>query len=251
MPYLVLGVAILIGVFFAARWFASAPPAQIAKVLTWGSLIIFVPLTALLVLRGGPEFLAFLIPAALPWILRARAASRWARNWQRMSAGARGGGRGGTRGGPASRVETAFLGMELDTVTGEMSGEVLQGRFAGRRLADMTLDELVQLLGEVSADEQSAQVLMSYLDRYHGDAWREMAAAAGAGGGNGGRAAPRNGGMTREEAYEVLGLAPGASDDEIKEAHRELMTKLHPDHGGSTYLATKINQAKDLLLGHR
>ncbi len=62
------------------------------------------------------------------------------------------------------------------------------------------------------------------------------------------RAAP-GGHMTREEAYQVLGLKPGASVAEIRAAHHRLMRAAHPDVGGSDWLAARINQARDALLG--
>ena len=55
--------------------------------------------------------------------------------------------------------------------------------------------------------------------------------------------------MTREEAYRVLGLAPGATKEEIVAEYRRLMKRVHPDQGGTTYLAAQLNEAKDCLLG--
>jgi DnaJ-domain-containing protein 1 len=131
---------------------------------------------------------------------------------------------------------------------------VLTGPFRGRRLSELTPEELMAFLRECRVqDEESARVLEAYLDRTHGAGWRDADDAAGAEGAQGasGRRSPWSGasGMSREEACEILGVGPAASAREIKAAHRKLMLKLHPDHGGSDYLAAKINQAKDVLLG--
>jgi DnaJ-domain-containing protein 1 len=127
---------------------------------------------------------------------------------------------------------------------------VTAGPEAGRALDDFTLDELIALAR--GFDAESWALLESYLDRRF-PAWREHAQGEGAGrsGGEDRRAAP-SGKMTAEEAYQILGLKPGAGRDDISRAHRGLMKKLHPDQGGSTYLAARVNEAKDTLLrNHR
>lgn len=217
-PYLILGIALLVGFVLIGRWFAAADPAVLARVLK-GALIGAI-------LAGG-IFLAVtgkLIPAAvlastvLPLLLRWRALAK------RMKSA------GGPTAGQASTVETDFLRARLDHDSGAMTGEVLRGVFAGRRLEALSIDDLRALRAECAdADPQAAAILDAYLERVGGD---------GAGGA-----------MSREEALEILGLAPGASTEEIKAAHRTLIRKLHPDQGGSTYLAAKINRAKDVLLG--
>jgi hypothetical protein len=147
--------------------------------------------------------------------------------------------------GQTSEVSTRYLRVVLDHDSGEMNGDVLIGRFEGRTLRNLALAELLILLGEARADEDSVQVLTAYLDRTHGDAWREQSTAQD----QGQARAPANGAMSRAEAYEILGLSPDADAAAIKAAHHRLMSKIHPDLGGSTYLAAKINQAKDVLLG--
>jgi len=154
---------------------------------------------------------------------------------------------GGTRrsGGGASTVRTEWLEMQLDHDSGSVNGRVLAGDNAGRRLDDLPEALLLQLLKEVAGDADSVSLLEVYLDRRM-PGWRENVqhdAAAGTGG------AARTGAMSEEEAYQVLGLSPGAGAAEIRAAHRRLMKLVHPDQGGSTFLAAKINQAKDILLG--
>ena len=149
--------------------------------------------------------------------------------------------RGQKSAGQASQVRSNFLVVELDHDTGTMTGEIIAGRLAGTKLDTLELSTLVGLLGEF--DVESRDLLAAYLDRRH-PRWREDAqgdAAAGSG-------PARSGKMTKEEAYQILGLEPGASAEDISRAHRGLMKKLHPDQGGSTYLAARVNEAKDVLL---
>src|SRR5262249_21729455 len=122
----------------------------------------------------------------------------------------------GPAGGAGSSLETAFLRVELDHASGAVTGEVIQGRFAGRRIESRDLAELLSLAAEARADPASAQVLEAYLDRLHPE-WRARAEA----GTDAGAAA--SGAMTREEAWRVLGLEPGAGESQIREAHRRLM----------------------------
>jgi hypothetical protein len=140
-----------------------------------------------------------------------------------------------------SQVDTSYLSVSLDHDSGDLQGEVLAGRFAGRRLEEMDRDELGDLYQELrQADPDGARLLDAYLARTFEGEWEQEAA------GEPGRS--DEGPMSREEAFEILGLTPGATVAEIKAAHHRLMKKFHPDQGGSTYFATRLNEAKDLLL---
>jgi hypothetical protein len=142
-----------------------------------------------------------------------------------------------------SRVRSAFLEMELDQDSGVMRGRILAGRYAGTALDALDAATLIALLGEIDSD--SRQLLLAYLDRRE-PRWRENAQGNTAAGS--GRRATSSGKMTEEEAYQILGLQSGASAEEVTRAHRTLIKKLHPDQGGSTYLAARVNEAKDVLL---
>jgi hypothetical protein len=233
MQYLLFGLAALALGLLLLQGFTRADVAVLARQIRVFTGTLALGGAAALVIRG---MMSYALPLAMfgSWLL-----------WGRGGAAPWGGSRGRPQKSPGqtSRVVTDHLEMELDHDTGAMCGRVLKGRFAGREIESIAPAEMVLLWQECRfADPQSAQLLEAYLDRAH-PTWREDMARAQA------EPDPAAGIMAREEAYEVLGLQPGASEEDIRRAHRDLMLKLHPDRGGSGYLAAKINQAKDVLLG--
>jgi len=148
--------------------------------------------------------------------------------------------------GQRSTVRTAALEMQLDHDTGGLEGIVLAGRHEQKRLGAMGLPDLLDLLGELSGDAESRQLLETYLDGRF-PVWRADAEAHD---GDGQSVAPGAGAMTKQEAYKVLGLEAGASAADVRKAHRRLMQRLHPDLGGTSFLAARINEAKDILLSN-
>jgi hypothetical protein len=241
IAYFILGVSLLIGFIFLSRWFVATEPRRVAVAARWIALAVAVVVGGYLIWAGRQALAVFLLPLLLPILLRSRAL------WNRAKAAA------GPSPGQTSQVETRFLRMTLDHDSGVMTGVVREGRLRGRRLDELDQAEMQELWRECRAEDgQSAAVLEAYLDRTQGEDWRQAAGAGpGPGSGSESKSGPRSAatGMTRQEAYEILGLASGASKKEIRAAHRRLMQQMHPDHGGSNYLAAKINQAKDLLLG--
>lgn len=237
-----LGAAILL--VYAA---GSMPPASLARIVryTGGGLLSIAALVLLLTGRMG-----LAIPAAVAaFALFQGNLSRLATFARHIPGADRFG--GGPRSGQKSDIETAWLSMWLDHDTGQMGGRVRQGVLAGAQLEQLSLSDLLSLRTELIADAESLRLLDSFIERVHGQSMNEGASgSSGSDAGAGDKSTSRNNGagMTREEALDVLGLSPGASVEDIKQAHRSLMQKVHPDRGGSSYLATKLNQAKDMLL---
>lgn len=237
-----LVVLVIIGLGLLVQWFIRTEPRQILRSARWVGLALAVILVVLLIATRQFQLLYGLAILLVPWLLRGRAL------WNRMKTAH------GPSPGQGSEVRTRFVVMELDHDTGVMDGIIQEGPFAGRPLSALALDDVIALYRAAAAeDEASAQVLLAYLERMHGDAWRERAgtrAGDGAGGSRGG-APPGGGPMAAAEARAILGVGDDATAEEIKQAHRRLMKQFHPDHGGSDYLAARINEAKELLLGER
>lgn len=215
----------------------------------WGTVAVFVLGVAALVLTRLPrhQLPAMLVLAGAAGLAALRQfplammlAAVGVGLWRRASAA------GPPSPGQTSEIHTRGLAMTLDHDSGVMEGEVLAGPFADRRLSDLSADELQQLVEqfEVGGDEESLALLLAWLDRHD--------RAAGASGHDARREAhagppPSGGPMTEAEAYRVLGLAPGASVEEVRESYRRLMRRVHPDLGGSSALAAMLNAAKEVL----
>jgi hypothetical protein len=231
MPEIVLGILVLILGLWAVNAFSKVDPKKAARLVRALGGVAALLFAAFLFLRGE-------IGVAIPVGAFGLGLLGWISLWPAGFAN-----RTQKSSGQASRVRTTYLEMELDHDSGAMRGRVLAGRRAGTALDALDLPALLDLLGEIDGD--SRDLLAAYLDRRE-PGWREHAqhdAAAG-----GGARAASGGKMTEEEAYQILGLQPGASTDDISRSHRSLMKKLHPDQGGSTYLAARVNEAKDVLL---
>ncbi len=238
LAYLILGIALLAGVLLMGQWYVQADPKSILRVLKWVLVGTIVAVALFFLWTGRIVWAMAAIPALLPWFFRFRQAARAAKAFHRMGSGPS---------GQASTISTRFLDMTLDHGSGDIDGSVREGAHAGRRLGELSDGDLRTLLDECAADPDSQRLLQSYLDRNR-PGWREE---WGGGGASGHQTADdtTRGAMGRDEALAVLGLDADATDDDVREAHRRLIANLHPDRGGSDYLAAQINRAKDTLLG--
>lgn len=231
MAYAALGLGAMGLLYLLLRGFIASSPRDLAHALKTFAAV-FAALASTGLLFTGRFGLALVTLAATAMAVRA------------LLQGPRGADpmRGAAASGGASGVETDLLSMRLDHASGEVGGRVKRGLFAGRELSGLGLSDLLRLLEEATRDDPSSiQLIQAYLDRRFPDWQAEAAAAA---------PPPATGGMDERTALEILGLASGAGEADIKAAHRRLMARLHPDHGGSSYLAAQLNRARDHLLRH-
>jgi DnaJ-domain-containing protein 1 len=241
MPTLIAGAVAVLVLYLLLQMFRAANPVMLARAIKIVGGVVSLAIAAFVGLRGE-------LAVAIPLGVFGAGLLGWSPFGGPIGFGNFGNigglfGAGSRRSaGQRSRVRSQFLDMALDHDSGELKGKIIAGPHAGRSLDEFDLPQLVAMMA--SFDAETIPLLESYLDRRF-PAWRENAQGNGAG--RQSRAA-FGGKMTEEEAYQILGLQPGAGRDEIGRAHRSLMKKLHPDQGGSTYLAARVNEAKDTLL---
>ncbi|MGZ8415393.1 MAG: DnaJ domain-containing protein [Methyloceanibacter sp.] len=239
MVYFLAGCALLILLLFVGRGITLADPRRLAGVVRKAGGVAALAVAGFLLVRGA-------LPLAIP--LAVFGLSLLGRgNWL----GVGGPFSSSTKTpGQKSDIRTDRLAMQLDHDSGQMDGTCLFGRFAGRTLSTLSDREAMELLAELHRESAPEAALMeAYLD-WRLPGWREDEQPSAE------RAGPRRGRgqanrMSADEAYAVLGIASDASEEDIRQAHRRLMMKMHPDQGGSTYLAARINEAKEVLLGRK
>jgi DnaJ-domain-containing protein 1 len=227
MPALLFGVLLLVILLWGSKSFTKVDPKKLTPLLRYFGGFAALAAAAVLGVRGA---LAVAVPLGLVGLSLL--------GWTQLASGTR----REESSERVSRVRSAYLEMELDHDTGAMRGRILSGRYQGAALDALSVETLAALV--VDIDPESRALLIAYLDRRH-PGWGEHAQTDSAAGR---RAPAASGKMTEQEAYQILGIQPGASVQEIGRAHRTLMKKLHPDQGGSTYLAARVNEAKEVLL---
>ena len=238
MPTLIAGVVAVILLYSLLQMFRAANPVVLARAIKIGGGVVALAVAAFTGIKGE-------LAVAIPLGIFGAGLLGWSpfgsAGFSSIS-GMFGGSSTRRSPGQTSRVRSQFLDMTLDHDSGELSGQIMAGPNAGHSLGEFDLPQLLAMIS--GFDAESVPLLESYLDRRF-PAWRQDAQRNAAGGQS--RAAA-SGKMTAEEAYQILGLQPGAGRDEIGRAHRSLMKKLHPDQGGPTYLAARVNEAKETLL---
>ena len=232
-------IALIIGLWFGIRWLVRQPRQVQWKWMAGLAAIVLLGLAV----TGRLHWIFALVAAIVPFISRMLGLISYLPMLKGLLHR--------FRDSPAdfsfnrqSSMETRFLKVELDPASGKLCGEIRQGLHQGKKLQELSSQELTALLQEYSRqDPPSAQLLAAYLQHSGHTGWQDHYGPGGPG-----RGAKRST-MSRQEAYAILGLDEKASEGEVIEAHRRLIQKLHPDRGGNDYLSAKINQAKARLLG--
>ena len=235
MPQLIVAALILWAVVAGPRWLARTSRGDIAKLTKGAAGSAALVVAVLVLLRGSVEGAAALAAFGFG-LLGSRA----------LGPGSILGFASSQFSSPRARLfRSQTIELKIDRFTNAAQGRVLSGSYAGAALSELSESQCLEILAACrSEDAYGVQLLEAYLDRSL-PRWRAT--------GEGDRDASgfgrsRSRSMTEEYAYEMLGLAKGATREDITRAHRTLMKKVHPDHGGTTSLAALLNEAKDVLM---
>ncbi len=241
MIWIILGLIFLVFTIYLIKMFLYADPKKIIKIIKWLIILSLISFFLLIGLKFSSFFLWLALPVfyfSLRTILGI-AISKFFGNL--FNSGLKYNSFSKNKSSNISSIETEYLSMSLNQSDGKVDGIIKKGNLAGKRLEELSIETILELRDEVMEDRESVDLLEAYLDRITEKDWRSEDHEKE----SKGKASTD---MSLKEAYLLLGLDETATIDEIKEAHHRLMLKNHPDQGGSNFLATKINQAKEVLL---
>jgi hypothetical protein len=228
---LFLALLALLAVMWFMSWYGKADAIERNKAIKTGLLYFVAGSLLLLVVTGRIPVLFAAISAAVPLFHKLFAYRGLMGGIGRFA---------GQKFGP-TKFTTSWLIVEYNLATRSLDGSVTRGHFEGKMLSQLNPDELEQLLAEVSGDYQSKLAVNAFMMARKGKSYDQNT-----------QTPPHvNGKMSASQAYEILGLSPDVPDEQIKQAHKRLMQKLHPDRGGSSYLASQINAARDTLISRQ
>ncbi len=241
----------LIFIFLIVKKFLIASPKSIVKLIRIFLIIIIVFIIIFLVIKFGfhflgiiPAFLFILFRSYLLNILRGKIFNFF-QSKQYKSSFNNASNNNSSNSNNFSKIDTVTLSMSLNHTTGEIEGYIKSGRFKGKNLENLSIEELLLLREEcLNSDKDALKLLEAYLDRTTNFDWKKNTNDY-----DNNEYSYDN--MSIKEAYEVLGLDENADKEKIKQTYQSLISKLHPDKGGSDYLASKLNQAKDILINKK
>lgn len=224
---LIFAILVIIALSYLYNRFRQQAPDKRKQISLKAVLYTMAGILLLLIATGRVHWITAIFAAVVPFLSRlvplAFRLLPFVRHWQRH--------------GRSSILQTAYLRLQLDQNSGAMQGQVISGLHAGKALDDLNSEALDELLAYYQThDPESFRLLQAYLQQGNSRS-------------GGTSEEPKNSGnMSRREALEILGLDDNASPTDIQQAHKKLMQRLHPDRGGSNYLAAKVNQAKSVLM---
>ena len=225
---LLLALILLVGVMWFMSWYAKAPAENRNSAIKKGLLYFVAIALMLLVITGRIPILFAAVSAAIPFFHRLMAFRGIFGILGRFA---------GQKFGPTT-LTTAWLIVEYDLAKRSLDATVTKGQLIDKKLSELSDTELNTLLAQVKEDFQSRAAVNAYLMARQGSAYSQQ----------NGPNSSTEAQISVVQAYEILGLEQNASHEQIKKAHKQLMQKIHPDRGGSSYLAAQINAAKDVLL---
>jgi hypothetical protein len=224
--YLAGGIILVILLHLALKTLANASPAQFQRAgfvffIFLGLAIIF------LLFRFGQTHLASIAGAAMflaPFFKKVRLFLGIARAFR------------------PPVLETPNLRMRFELMRRSAEGTVLAGEHEGKKLSELSQEQVIQLFEQwCQSDPDAAKLTQLWLDMHYGPSWRQDSRTEPP------KASTKS--MSAHEARLVLGVEENDDEATIRQAYKRLMQLNHPDKGGSSYLASKINQAKETLLG--